>query len=89
MRKNLLGTENLNEVIQTALNPSGPSLVRGCTHYRRNDRVMQLRNNYDKEVFNGDIGFIKEVDEEDRALVVLAASQLGRARLIDNLEIDA
>ncbi len=71
MRKNLLGTENLNEVIQAALNPAGPSLVRGCTHYRRNDRVMQLRNNYDKEVFNGDIGFIKEVDEEDRALVVL------------------
>jgi len=71
MRKNLLGTENLNEVIQTALNPSGPSLVRGCTHFRVNDRVMQLRNNYDKEVFNGDIGFIKEVDDEDRALVVL------------------
>ncbi|MEI7901234.1 MAG: ATP-dependent RecD-like DNA helicase [bacterium] len=71
MRKNLLGTENLNEVIQAALNPAGPSLVRGCTHFRRNDRVMQLRNNYDKEVFNGDIGFIKEVDEADRALVVL------------------
>jgi len=71
MRRNLLGTENLNDVIQAALNPSGPSLVRGCTHFRVNDRVMQLRNNYDKEVFNGDIGFIKQVDEEDRALVVL------------------
>ena len=71
MRKNLLGTENLNDVIQTALNPSGPSLVRGCVHFRAHDRVMQLRNNYDKEVFNGDIGFIQEVDEEDRALVVL------------------
>ncbi len=71
MRKNLLGTENLNEVIQAAINPAGASLVRGCTHYRVNDRVMQLRNNYDKEVFNGDIGFIKEVDEEDRALIVL------------------
>lgn len=71
MRKNLLGTENLNDVLQTALNPSGPSLVRGCTHYRQGDRVMQLRNNYDKEVFNGDIGFIKAVDEEDRALTVL------------------
>lgn len=32
---------------------------------------MQIRNNYDKEVFNGDIGFIREVDEENRALVVL------------------
>jgi exodeoxyribonuclease V alpha subunit len=71
MRKNLLGTENLNDVLQAALNPSGPSLVRGATHFRVRDRVMQLRNNYDKEVFNGDIGFIKEVDEEDRALVVV------------------
>mgnify|MGYP003586851775 FL=1 len=71
MRKNLLGTENLNDVIQTALNPSGPSLTRGCTHYRVRDRVMQIRNNYDKEVFNGDIGFIQEVDEENRALAVL------------------
>ncbi len=71
MRKNLLGTENLNDVIQAALNPSGPSLARGCTHFRARDRVMQLRNNYDKEVFNGDIGFVQAVDTENRALVVL------------------
>jgi exodeoxyribonuclease V alpha subunit len=71
MRKNLLGTENLNDVIQTALNPSGPSLLRGCTHYRKGDRVMQMRNNYDKDVFNGDIGFIKEVSEEDHYLIIL------------------
>ncbi|MDD4101943.1 MAG: ATP-dependent RecD-like DNA helicase [Kiritimatiellae bacterium] len=71
MRKNLLGTENLNDVIQAALNPHGPTLTRGISTFRRGDRVMQLRNNYDKEVFNGDIGFIKEVDEEDRALIVL------------------
>ncbi|MBP5319706.1 MAG: ATP-dependent RecD-like DNA helicase [Kiritimatiellae bacterium] len=71
MRKNLLGTENLNEIIQKTLNPTGPSLVRGTTRFRANDRVMQLRNNYDKEVYNGDIGFIKSVDEEDRSMVVL------------------
>jgi exodeoxyribonuclease V alpha subunit len=71
MRKNLLGTENLNNVLQTALNPHGPTLTRGGSSFRRGDRVMQLRNNYDKEVFNGDIGFIKEIDEEDRALIVL------------------
>ncbi|MDD2456527.1 MAG: ATP-dependent RecD-like DNA helicase [Kiritimatiellae bacterium] len=71
MRKNLLGTENLNDVIQAALNPHGPALTRGISNFRRGDRVMQIRNNYDKEVFNGDIGFIKEVDEEDRALIVL------------------
>lgn len=71
MRKNLLGTENLNEVIQTALNPTGPALLRGYTRYRRGDRVMQMRNNYDKDVFNGDIGFIKEVSEEDQYLIIL------------------
>ncbi len=71
MRKNLLGTENLNEVIQAAFNPTGPSLTRGTTRFRVKDRVMQLRNNYDKEVYNGDIGFIQAVDEEDRSMVVL------------------
>ncbi len=71
MRKNLLGTENLNDVLQTALNPQGPTLTRGGSGFRRGDRVMQISNNYDKAVFNGDIGFIKAVDEEDRALIVL------------------
>lgn len=69
MRRNILGTENLNDVIQAALNPGGVSLTRGATHFRVNDRVMQLRNNYDKEVFNGDIGFITEIDSENNALV--------------------
>ena len=71
MRRNLLGTENLNAVIQAALNPNGPTLTRGSSGFRRGDRVMQIRNNYDKEVFNGDIGFVREVDTEDRSLSVL------------------
>ncbi|MBQ7190400.1 MAG: ATP-dependent RecD-like DNA helicase [Kiritimatiellae bacterium] len=71
MRKNLLGYENLNAVIQATINPTGPSLVRGMTHFRERDRVMQLRNNYDKEVFNGDVGTIQKVDEAERMLVVL------------------
>ena len=85
MRKNLLGTENLNDVIQRALNPSGPSLLRGATHYRRGDRVMQMRNNYDKEVFNGDIGHIKEVHEGDRMLVVMFD---GRPVRYEQAELD-
>jgi len=71
MRKGLLGTENLNDVIQTALNPSGPELTRGAARYRKGDRVMQIRNNYDKDVFNGDIGMIAAVDEENRVMTVL------------------
>jgi exodeoxyribonuclease V alpha subunit len=70
MRRNLLGADNLNGVLQEALNPSGPALARGGAVFRRGDRVMQIRNNYDKEVFNGDIGFVQAVDEEARSLVV-------------------
>lgn len=71
MRKNMLGTENLNALVQQALNPSGPALVRGATRFRARDRVMQLRNNYDKEVYNGDIGLVRDVDEESRSLVAV------------------
>jgi len=70
MRRGPLGAENLNAVLQQALNPTGPSLPRGGAVFRRGDRVMQIRNNYDKEVFNGDIGCVQAVDEADRALVV-------------------
>jgi exodeoxyribonuclease V alpha subunit len=70
MRKNLLGTENLNFELQKALNPTGAAIVRGGTTFRVEDRVMQLRNNYDKDVYNGDVGFVKAVDAEARALVV-------------------
>ncbi|MBO7377101.1 MAG: AAA family ATPase, partial [Clostridia bacterium] len=70
MRRNLLGTESLNFELQKALNPSGAALIRGGTTFRVGDRVMQLRNNYDKDVYNGDVGFIKAVDPTDRSLVV-------------------
>ena len=70
MRRNLLGTENLNCEIQKALNPDGEGLVRGGTTFRVGDRVMQLRNNYDKDVYNGDVGFVKSVDPAARAMVV-------------------
>ncbi|MDD6029884.1 MAG: ATP-dependent RecD-like DNA helicase [Kiritimatiellae bacterium] len=71
MRRNLLGAENLNAVIQQQLNGSGPSIARGGTLFRGGDRVMQLRNNYDKDVFNGDVGFVQSVDTGERSLVVL------------------
>jgi len=71
MRKNVLGTDNLNVELQKALNPHGDALVRGGTTFRVGDRVMQLRNNYDKDVYNGDIGFVKAVSAEDRSMVVL------------------
>ncbi len=67
MRKNQLGSENLNKVLQAALNPVGPALERFGRLYRTGDRVIQIRNNYDKGVFNGDIGLIRAVEEKDPA----------------------
>ncbi len=61
MRKNMLGADEMNMVLQQALNPVGPSVSRFGRTYRVGDRVMQIRNNYDKGVFNGDIGFVKAI----------------------------
>ena len=70
MRKNVLGTDNLNVELQKALNPHGDAIVRGGTMFRVGDRVMQLRNNYDKDVYNGDVGFVKAVNSDDRSMIV-------------------
>ena len=70
MRRGVLGTDNLNFELQKALNPSGDFVVRGGTTFRVGDRVMQLRNNYDKDVFNGDVGFVRSVDDSERSMTV-------------------
>ena len=70
MRRNALGTENLNMLLQQRLNPEGPAVQRGATFFRKGDRVMQLRNNYDKDVFNGDVGFVADAYPNERKLVV-------------------
>ena len=70
MRRNLLGTENLNFELQKALNPKGDAIIRAGGAFRVGDRVMQLRNNYDKDVYNGDTGFVKAVDPEERKMIV-------------------
>ena len=71
MQRGECGAVNLNQVLQEAMNPSKIFLRRGGTQYRLKDKVMQIRNDYDKEVFNGDIGTITKVDMEDRELTVL------------------
>ncbi len=79
MQRGVVGAENLNQVLQKAVNPAPAGgrfpqvdqvLRRGGMIYRLGDKVMQIRNNYDKEVFNGDIGFIESVDMEERELRV-------------------
>ena len=70
MRRSFCGSDNLNIELQKALNPMGLSLSYGGTLYRSGDRVMQIRNNYDKDVYNGDIGTISNVDLEENELLV-------------------
>jgi exodeoxyribonuclease V alpha subunit len=70
MHRGLLGTINLNRELQSLLNPAGQVLERGVTALRAGDKVMQLRNNYDKGVFNGDLGRIAAIDREDGGVKV-------------------
>lgn len=70
MQRGVVGATNLNIALQEALNPTGEGLRRSGMVFRLHDKVMQIKNNYDKEVFNGDIGIIEEVDTEERALSV-------------------
>jgi exodeoxyribonuclease V alpha subunit len=65
MHRGLLGTIQLNRELQALLNPDGDELQRGGWVLRVRDKVMQLRNNYDKGVFNGDLGRIAGIDRED------------------------
>lgn len=72
MNRGVVGTQKLNHDLQQILNPSTEikHIVHGGTTYKVGDRVMQLRNNYDKHVFNGDIGTIDDINLEDRILHV-------------------
>jgi exodeoxyribonuclease V alpha subunit len=70
MHKGVIGAENLNRELQQVLNPGEGRVQRGSNSFRLNDKVMQIRNNYDKEVFNGDIGRIVRILSEDQEVVV-------------------
>ena len=82
MQRGIVGAANLNQTLQEAINPPDfftmrergngeeNALQRGGTIYRLGDKVMQIRNNYDKNVFNGDIGVIVFVDKKEGELAV-------------------
>ncbi len=70
MHRGPVGTTALNEMLQNALNPSGPSLESRGQKLRLGDKVMQTRNDYEREAFNGDIGAVSAVDVEARKLTV-------------------
>ncbi len=85
MHKGVCGAENLNRELQAALNPTGPHAVRFGRIYRVGDRVMQTRNNYDKDVFNGDLGRIQRLDLVDQQMIV---EMDGRAVAYDFDDLD-
>lgn len=70
MNRGPAGAVALNQALQEALNPSGPCLLRGARTYRVGDKVMQLRNDYDKAVFNGDVGIVSSIEPEEGTMVV-------------------
>ena len=70
MKKGILGTNNLNESLQKLLNNEKKEIQKFGRIYRVNDRVMQTENDYEKDVFNGDLGFIEKIDDESKILTV-------------------
>ena len=70
MHKGEVGTNELNRLLQERLNANGQELKLKQRVFKVGDRVMQIRNNYEKDVFNGDLGWIKEIKQEEGELVV-------------------
>ena len=70
MHKGIVGASNLNATLQQVLNPREDGITRGGRNFRISDKVMQIRNNYDKEVFNGDIGRILNIDTETQEVTI-------------------
>ncbi len=70
MHKGTVGAGNLNTQLQKTLNPVQEEITRGNRNFRLNDKVMQISNNYDKEVFNGDIGRITDMRPDDNEMTV-------------------
>ncbi len=70
MHRGVVGSGNLNMALQENLNPSQEMITRGNRNFKVNDKVMQIRNNYDKEVFNGDIGRITHLRQDDYEMTV-------------------
>ncbi len=70
MKRGMIGSENFNTVLQQQLNPSPNPLMRLGRSFHVGDKVMQIRNNYEKEVYNGDVGRIIEIDLTEQTLKV-------------------
>ena len=70
MKRGIVGTENINRKLQSILNPEKHSIVKMGREFKTQDKVMQIRNNYNKHVYNGDVGTIQSIDTEDQEVAV-------------------
>ena len=85
MHKGVIGTTNLNQVLQKVLNPNPVMIEAMGSTFKTGDKIMHLKNNYQKEVFNGDIGIINSVDGKEKQLSV---DYYGRIVTYDFTEMD-
>ncbi len=85
MHRGTVGASNLNAELQRHLNRATEEITRGGRTMKTGDKVMQIRNNYDKDVYNGDIGRIVSIDREEQELVV---DFDGRRASYDFIELD-
>jgi exodeoxyribonuclease V alpha subunit len=70
MHRGTIGATNLNIELQRTLNSNQQGITHGSRTFKLGDKVMQITNNYDKEVFNGDIGWVSRINQEDRELTI-------------------
>ena len=85
MHKGIVGAGNLNLELQRRLNPGEGGVTRGNRIFRIGDKVMQTRNNYEKDVFNGDMGRITQIDPEQREISIAFD---GRKVVFDFVDLD-
>ncbi|MBW2708183.1 MAG: ATP-dependent RecD-like DNA helicase [Deltaproteobacteria bacterium] len=85
MHRGIVGAGNLNLALQNRLNQNTQGVERGNRTFRIGDKVMQIKNNYDKEVFNGDMGRIVRLEPETREVVI---SFEGRELPYDFTDLD-
>jgi exodeoxyribonuclease V alpha subunit len=70
MKRGAIGVEMLNDALQNLLNPNQKTIHRAGRTFRLNDKVMQIKNNYDKKVSNGDIGRLQTIDSVEQTLTI-------------------
>jgi exodeoxyribonuclease V alpha subunit len=85
MHRGLTGTINLNTLLQKELNPSTDEFVRGGRIFKTGDKVMQIANNYDRDVYNGDIGRISKINREEQEMTIILD---GRSVAYDFADLD-